>query len=70
MSISTVLCQGLQMSHHLNLNQDEIEQRKQNTILNKAEQTHQWMKDTQTSSDPGQLFHKLEHVHKPEEHPL
>ena len=40
MSISTVLCQGLQMSHHLNLNQDEIEQRKQYTILNKTEQTN------------------------------
>ena len=40
MSISTVLCQGLQMSHQINLNQDEIEQRKQNIILNKAERTH------------------------------
>ena len=58
------------MSHHLNLNQDEIEQRKQNTILNKAEQTHLWMRDTQASSNPGHLFHKLKDVHKHEEHPL
>ena len=70
MSISTVLCQGLQMSHHLYLNQDEIEQCNQNTILNKAEQTHLWKRDPRELSDPGHLFQKLKDVHKYEEHPL